>query len=168
MDTPACVTCCKKKVGAQLSLIQIKTLMNKNILLSAPFLVAMLFPLPSFAQAGKTAGQTPATPSDLETYIGMGAVVSCELMVNQKLSFQKAIGSAASMVTNVIANKHGGRSQGNPGDAPISNEQLFQNSVVFIVSADKRLCYPQLPSADQQEVDKVLAAVKDAQKTTTK
>jgi len=148
---------------AALKLLRITFLMIKNKLFLLPLVAASLLPIPALSQATKPAATTPVTTEQLETYIQMAAVVSCTLMVEQKVPFAKAIPPAAAMVTNVLAYKHGGLFQSNPKQEAIPPKQLFENSFVFIVRADKTVCYSQISSEDQKEVDKFLDAVKNAQ-----
>ena len=136
--------------------------MKKGSFLLLPLLAASLFPLPSLAQSTAAPATKPATPEEINLYVLMGSVVSCTLMADQKVCFDKALPAAASMVTTVMLNKHGGQLSAEPGKV-LSADQLFQGNFVYIVNADKNICYSKLSAQDQKEIDKVLESFKKSQ-----
>lgn len=135
--------------------------MKKSSFFLLPLLASTLFPLPCFAQAAAAPVTKPATAEELNTYVFMGSVVSCTLMIDQKLSFDKAISSAAVMVSSIILSKHGGKVAQEPNKA-LSFDQLMEGNIIYIASSDKRLCYPKLSAEDQKGIDKVLESVRKA------
>ena len=52
-------------------------------------------------------------------------------MIDQKLSYDKAISSAAVMVSSIILNKHGGKVAQEPNKA-LSFEQLMNGNIIYI------------------------------------
>jgi len=135
--------------------------MKKSSFFLLPLLASALCPLPCFAQAAAAPETKPATVQDLNTYIFMGSVVSCTLMIDQKLSYDKAISSAAVMVSSIILNKHGGKVAQEPNKA-LAFDQLMQGNIIYIANSDKNLCYPKLPAEDQKGIDKILESLKSA------
>jgi hypothetical protein len=138
--------------------------MKKSSFFLLPLLASILCPLPCFAQAAAAPVTKPATAQELNTYIYMGSIVSCSLMIDQKISYDKAISSAAVMVSSVLLNKHGGKVAQEPNIA-LSFEQLMNGNIIYIASSDKKFCYPKLSAEDQKGIDNVLESAKKAQPT---
>lgn len=134
----------------------------KKVFFNIALALSTITPVMTFAQESAPNAK-PVTNEELNTYIGMGGVVSCDLMVYQKVPFSKALPAASTMVTNVIVSKHGGKFASNPKQEAIPTEQIFQISFANIVNLDKNICYGKLTQPDQAEVDKTVEAFKKAQ-----
>jgi hypothetical protein len=110
-------------------------------------------------QAAPAANQRAATPDELNTYIGMGAINMCGL-AQAKVPFKAAVDTNLKMLVSVLYSKHGAKVPG--AQAPLSQEQLVNGSLLQLVMRVDGICGKNLPADWKKEFDPLLAQVKQA------
>lgn len=110
-------------------------------------------------QSAPAANQRAATPDELNTYIGMGAINMCSL-AQAKVPFKAAVDSNLRMLVSVLFSKHGAKVPG--AQAPLSQEQLLNGSLLQLVMRVDGICGKSLPADWKKEFDPLLAQVKQA------
>lgn len=110
-------------------------------------------------QAAPAANQRAATPDELNTYIGMGAINMCAL-AQAKVPFKAAVDSNLRMLVSVLFSKHGAKVPG--AQAPLTQEQLLNGSLLQLVMRVDGICGKNLPVDWKKEFDPLLAQVKQA------
>ncbi|MEB3305915.1 MAG: hypothetical protein VKL58_06840 [Cyanobacteriota bacterium] len=110
-------------------------------------------------QAAPAANQRAATPDELNTYIGMGAINMCAL-AQAKVPFKAAVDSNLRMLVSVLFSKHGAKVPG--AQAPLTQEQLLNGSLLQLVMRVDGICGKNLPADWKKEFDPLLAQVKQA------
>ena len=103
--------------------------------------------------------QKPATPEELNTYLGMAAINMCTLS-QTKVPFNPAMQSNLNMLVTVLSSKHGGRVPG--AQTSLTREQLANGSVAQLVLRVDNLCGKSLPADWKKDFDPLLAQVKQA------
>jgi hypothetical protein len=103
--------------------------------------------------------QKPATPEELNTYLGMAAINMCTLS-QTKVPFNPAMQSNLNMLVTVLSSKHGGRVPG--AQTTLTREQLANGSVAQLVLRVDGLCGKSLPADWKKEFDPLLAQVRQA------
>jgi hypothetical protein len=101
----------------------------------------------------------PATPEELNTYLGMAAINMCTLS-QTKVPFNPAMQSNLNMLVTVLSSKHGGVVPG--AQAPLTRDQLANGSVAQLVLRVDSLCGKTLPADWKKEFDPLLAQVRQA------
>ncbi|MFM9088096.1 MAG: hypothetical protein ACKOPT_08140 [Cyanobium sp.] len=120
--------------------------------------------LPGQAQAQQqaappAANQRAATPDELNTYIGMGAINMCSL-AQANVPFKAAVDTNLKMLVSVLYSKHGAKVPG--AQAPLSQEQLVNGSLLQLVMRVDGICGKNLPADWKKEFDPLLVQVKQA------
>ena len=110
-------------------------------------------------QAAPAANQRAATTDELNTYIGMGAINMCGL-AQAKVPFKTAVDTNLKMLVSVLFSKHGSKVPG--AQAPLSQEQLVNGSLLQLVMRVDGICGKSLPADWKKEFDPLLAQVKQA------
>ena len=116
-------------------------------------------PVQAQQQAAPAANQRAATPDELNTYIGMGAINMCGL-AQAKVPFKAAVDTNLKMLVSVLYSKHGAKVPG--AQAPLSQEQLVNGSLLQLVMRVDGICGKNLPADWKKEFDPLLAQVKQA------
>jgi len=110
-------------------------------------------------QAAPAANQRAATTDELNTYIGMGAINMCGL-AQAKVPFKTAVDTNLKMLVSVLYSKHGAKVPG--AQAPLTQEQLVNGSLLQLVMRVDGICGKNLPADWKKEFDPLLAQVKQA------
>jgi hypothetical protein len=110
-------------------------------------------------QAAPAGNQRAATTDELNTYIGMGAINMCGL-AQAKVPFKAAVDTNLKMLVSVLYSKHGSKVPG--AQAPLSQEQLVNGSLLQLVMRVDGICGKSLPADWKKEFDPLLAQVKQA------
>lgn len=110
-------------------------------------------------QAAPAANQRAATADELNTYIGMAAINMCGL-AQAKVPFKAAVDTNLKMLVTVLFSKHGAKVPG--AQAPLSQEQLVNGSLLQLVMRVDGICGKNLPPDWKKEFDPLLAQVKQA------
>jgi hypothetical protein len=113
----------------------------------------------AFQQAAPAGNQRAATTDELNTYIGTGAINMCGL-AQAKVPFKAAVDTNLKMLVSVLSSKHGSMVPG--AQAPISQEQLVNGSLLQLVLRVDAICGKSLPPDWKNEFDPLLAQVKQA------
>jgi len=110
------------------------------------------------AAAAKTQPASALVINDLSL---TQAVSICELAVNAKVPVETSLPMAARSMAFVIKSVHGSQITDSP---VLEGQQLFNGSLVEIITKVKAGCYAKLPAADQKTVDALVADVEKALK----
>ena len=133
------------------------------LLASAGFALSLSLAAPAFAQsqAGNSQSQPPTKPAsqeDVNTYAWMASINTC--ILNQaQVDIDKSLPAAAEMMTAVIVTKHGGIIQGANNNQRLTDEMIFNGSIINVVTRVKAACYNKLSPAEQKKVDAVISQV---------
>lgn len=105
------------------------------------------------------ASQKPATPEELNTYLGMAAINMCTLS-QTKVPFSPAMQSNLNMLVTVLSSKHGGLVPG--AQSPLTRDQLANGSIAQLVLRVDSLCGKTIPADWKKDFDPLLAQVRQA------
>jgi hypothetical protein len=116
--------------------------------------------LSSAAQAQQPQKE-PATDQQLFLYQGMGANVTCNLVL-QGVPFTKAFPAAVNMVSGAIAFGHDSTIMQSGKPIKLDPQQLQNGAAIGIVGSVSNSCGKEFKGADKTEIDKLSAEIKQS------
>ena len=116
--------------------------------------------LSSAAQAQQPQKE-PATDQQLFLYQGMGANVTCNLVL-QGVPFTKAFPAAVNMVSGAIAFGHDSTIMQSGKPVKLDPQQLLYGADIGFVGSVSNSCGKEFKGADKTEIDKLSAEIKQS------
>lgn len=132
---------------------------------AAALALTTALPLPPLQAQAQGAATKPASLEVMNDMALAAAVSVCELAIEEKLSVQKGVLSAAKAITYVVTSRYGSEVA---GSGKLQAEQIANGSIIQVLGRVKQGCYAKLSAADKKFVDEVLAEYEKAVKAQPK